>query len=107
MSMAKRSRTSLRLCWLESFLEVIANDGIEVRAAEKLGISAPQVNRDLASLQWWLQRPLFVLGTPRELTEFGDAFAATARTVVDSLKSAQADLRATRPEPKPPYSPKL
>lgn len=105
--MAKRPRDSLRLCWLESFLAIIDNGGVEVRAAEMLGISAPQVNRDVARLEGWLHRLVFLGGTPKELTQFGEGFAATARNVVSSLNAARADLNAPQPSPKPAYSPKL
>lgn len=82
-------RTTLRLCWLESFLAIIDNGGVEARAAEKLGFNASTVNRDIADLDSWLGWVTFNGDIPRELTQDGRDFENTARRVVRLLTEAR------------------
>jgi DNA-binding transcriptional LysR family regulator len=83
------ARTTLRLCWLESFLAVVDNGGVEARAAEKLGFNASTVNRDIADLDSWLGLVTFNGELPRELTQDGLSFERTAREVVELLTKAR------------------
>lgn len=94
------ARTTLRLCWIESFLAVIESGGVEARAAEKLGFNASTVNRDIADLDAWLGRVTFNGDFPRELTQDGLDFQNTAREVVMLLTEARRN-RITPPEPGP------
>lgn len=94
------ARTTLRLCWLESFLAVIDNGGVEARAAEKLGFSASTVNRDIASLEGCYEMLLFDGNFPRGLTSDGHKFEDTARQVVRLLNGARR-ISSSPPEPGP------
>ena len=84
------ARTTLRICWIESFLAVVDSGGVEARAAEKLGFSASTVNRDIADLDAWLGRVTFNGDFPRELTQDGRHFEHNAREVVRILTEARA-----------------
>lgn len=94
------ARKTLRLCWIESFLAVIDEGGVEARAAEAIGLSASTVNRDVADLESWYEMVLFNGGFPRELTQDGRNFQNTARQVVRLLTEARR-IPTTQAEPGP------
>ena len=92
------ARNTLRLCWLESFLAIIDNGGIEARAAEELGLNASTVNRDIADLDAWLGWLTFDGDIPRVPTQDGHKFEETARLVMKLLTETR---RHTTPPPEP------
>ena len=99
--MSKRRVQTLRLCWLEAFLAVIDNEGVEAKAAEAMGVSASRVSRAIAGLGGWVRTPLFDADFPRGLTDHGRKFEDVARTVVSSLN----DMRMVLPDKAPHFPP--
>lgn len=90
--MSNKRVQTLRLCWLEAFLAVIDNEGVEAKAADAMGVSPSMMNRYIGELAAWVRTPLFDGNIPRELTQYGYTFASTARNVVVSLNDARMPL---------------
>lgn len=90
---------TLRLCWLEAFIEVAEEENIS-GAARELGIDQSTVSRYLQSLEKWLGKKLIVAGKafdPQDarvsigLTEDGLKFREIAARAVEDLKGFRTE----------------
>lgn len=88
------------ILWLEAFVAVIDNGGVEARATQAVGRSASSINRYVGDLEDWIRTPLFTRDLPRQLTDYGKQFEGVARSVIQDLKSARMPLK---PEPLNPH----
>lgn len=100
--MSDKALGDFRFCWIQAFLSVIDNEGVEARAADELGLDASTVNRYLGHLEDWLGKPLFNGNLPKELNNLGVMFEGTAREIVSALSAAQKELPV--PPPRAPTS---
>lgn len=90
--MSEDDRDWPQLRWLETFLAVIDNDGVQARAAEAMGVSASTISRDLAALDAWLRTVLIIGKDPCELTKPGRKFEKVARPVVSALLTVREEV---------------
>lgn len=75
------------------FVHVVEKDGF-TRAAESLGIPKSRLSRHIAQLEARLDTVLIQRTTRQsKLTELGEAFYQRARTVVDQVELAEADVK--------------
>lgn len=90
---------TLRLCWIEAFVEVVDSENIS-QAARKLGVDQSTVSRYLQSLEKWLGKKLIDPGKitdpddPRRsigITEDGLLFYDAAKTILKELTDCRTE----------------
>lgn len=97
--MSGKRMGTLRLIWLEAFVEVV-DRGSYTDAANAIGCDQGSITRYIAQLGEWLGPPLTHTGTA-ELTSAGERLLPTAREVVRLLGEARVQNRSVRPSPTP------
>jgi DNA-binding transcriptional LysR family regulator len=81
--------SSVRLIWLESFVEV-ARHGTYNEAGSKLKLDPTVIKRNIVQLEQWLGKSLVYKSTPNpKITTDGEEFLPKATTIIDLLYTSR------------------